>query len=496
MPTISEWQHLWNLWDTVTRQMIPDEELLGKPIKLRNACIFYLGHIPTFLDMKIAESTDGSLTEPTHYPKIFERGIDPDVDNPEHCHAHSEIPEEWPPVEEILVHQRRVRERVHAFYASGAVTKPNVARCMWLGYEHEAMHLETLLYMLIQSDKTLPPQNTPQPIFDILAQQARQQAVPNKWTTIPEQDVTLNMNDPETESGPTRYFGWDVEKPARTTHVSTFAACNRPISNGEYVMYLRKTGGTTLPASWRQVVDHGHSNNHANGIGSTHTNGLANGNGSIENSNGVDHELKAFLQGKTVQTVYGSVPLEYALEWPVSASYDELSACAQWMGGRIPTLEEAHSIYKYVESGKAAEADQALGKMIPAVNSHLVNDGVQESPPDNSASKVERVLDPHDLFADLKGCNVGFQHWHLLPVTHKGSKLCGRGDMGGLWEWTSTSLYEHDGFEPMPLYPAYSKDFFDNKHNIVLGGSWATVPRIAGRKSFLNWYQRNYPYAW
>jgi hypothetical protein len=26
-------------------------------------------------------------------------------------------------------------------------------------------------------------------------------------------------------------------------------------------------------------------------------------------------------------------------------------------------------------------------------------------------------------------------------------------------------------------------DFFDGKHNIVLGGSWATHPRLAGRKS-------------
>jgi hypothetical protein len=26
-------------------------------------------------------------------------------------------------------------------------------------------------------------------------------------------------------------------------------------------------------------------------------------------------------------------------------------------------------------------------------------------------------------------------------------------------------------------------DFFDGKHNVVLGSSWATHPRIAGRKS-------------
>jgi hypothetical protein len=28
-----------------------------------------------------------------------------------------------------------------------------------------------------------------------------------------------------------------------------------------------------------------------------------------------------------------------------------------------------------------------------------------------------------------------------------------------------------------------SADFYDDKHNIVLGGSWATHPRMAGRKT-------------
>ena len=68
--------------------------------------------------------------------------------------------------------------------------------------------------------------------------------------------------------------------------------------------------------------------------------------------------------------------------------------------------------------------------------------------------------------------------------------------MGGVWEWTSSVLEKWDGYKQSKLYPGYSNDFFDGKHNIVLGGSWATVPRIAGRKSFINWYQRKYPYAW
>ena len=47
-PSLQDFETLWKAWDTVTISMIPKDELLSKPIKLRNALIFYLGHIPTF----------------------------------------------------------------------------------------------------------------------------------------------------------------------------------------------------------------------------------------------------------------------------------------------------------------------------------------------------------------------------------------------------------------------------------------------------------------
>lgn len=81
-------------------------------------------------------------------------------------------------------------------------------------------------------------------------------------------------------------------------------------------------------------------------------------------------------------------------------------------------------------------------------------------------------------------------------MTPNGGSLAGQAELGGVWEWTSSVLRPHQGFRPMSLYPGYTADFFDDKHNVVLGGSWATHPRIAGRKSFVNWYQRNYLYAW
>ena len=75
----------------------------------------------------------------------------------------------------------------------------------------------------------------------------------------------------------------------------------------------------------------------------------------------------AFINRK-VRTVFGAIPLEWALDWPVSASYDELAGCAAWMGGRIPSLEETRSIYEYAAILKSKNLSKNLGRTIPAVN--------------------------------------------------------------------------------------------------------------------------------
>lgn len=140
IPSLHDFEQLWAAWDLVTRWMIPYEELLSKPIKLRNCCLFYLGHIPNFLDTHLARATEGSLTRPSSYRAIFERGIDPDVDNPEMCHAHSEIPETWPPAEDVLAYQERVRERTRELYnIKKTETTHKIGRALWLGFEHEGI---------------------------------------------------------------------------------------------------------------------------------------------------------------------------------------------------------------------------------------------------------------------------------------------------------------------------------------------------------------------
>jgi len=141
-----------------------------------------------------------------------------------------------------------------------------------------------------------------------------------------------------------------------------------------------------IPASWASTAkDHHEIGSKANGVanGSFHTNGSQRNGSSSHHINGTTYANRGetctgkvfvpdyFLEDKAVRTVYGFVPLQHALDWPVFASYDELARCAAWMGGRIPTFEEARSLYAYVEERKKEQAEKKLGRTLPAVNGYV-----------------------------------------------------------------------------------------------------------------------------
>lgn len=216
------------------------------------------------------------------------------------------------------------------------------------------MHLETFLYMLLQSEKLLPPPGTVMPNFRQMAIRARDLAVPNEWIDIPASSITLGMDDLENDL-PDKYFGWDNEGPSRQANVHAFVAKARPITNGEYARYLEQNNVLTIPASWAEKQHNFEENELAVDP-------------YVPSFDQLMKVSTQFLSGKCVRTVYGPVPLKYTLHWPVFASYDELAACAKWMNGRIPTLEEARSIYGFVKAAKQMEAENIPSPLISAVN--------------------------------------------------------------------------------------------------------------------------------
>ncbi|KAI0648157.1 hypothetical protein C8Q79DRAFT_556266 [Trametes meyenii] len=425
LPTLEEWQNMWAAWDVITRDMIPASMLFQKPIDLRHICLFYCGHIPTFLSIHLSRLLKEPDTEPVEFKYIFERGIDPIVDDPTQCHPHSEVPqrdEDWPALPTILQFQTCVRERVMNLYRdieSGKVTLTRkIARVLFMTHEHEAFHAETLLYMLLQraGTGTLPPGGFIPPVWDVLAESWNNHPVPASETvTLGPEDITLGHDDDEADDDSTdvlgHSFGWDNEHPQRKVHVGKFKIEWRPITNGEfYDFYNDKGKGLNkvhFPKSWVEL----------------------------------DGEV-------FVRSMYGPVPMKIARNWPLVTSYDNLSTYASVKGGRIPTEPELRLFLDKFECGYEG------------------------------------------------GANVGFRNWHPVPATMGGPKDEGKGHNGGVWEWTSTVFEQHEGFIQSKLYPGYSTDFFDTHHQIVIGGSYATIPRLSDRRTVRNYYQHNYPYAW
>ncbi|WP_319381266.1 5-histidylcysteine sulfoxide synthase [Thiomicrorhabdus sp.] len=47
--------------------------------------------------------------------------------------------------------------------------------------------------------------------------------------------------------------------------------------------------------------------------------------------------------------------------------------------------------------------------------------------------------------------------------------------VGNVWQWTQTPIYPFDGFKVHPIYDDFTTPTYDNKHNIIKGGSWIST---------------------
>jgi len=137
------------------------------------------------------------------------------------------------------------------------------------------------------------------------------------------------------------------------------------------------------------------------------------------------------------------------LNWPVEVNYLEAKAFCHWKSNknssnekqfiRLPTEAEWLCFRDNVDG------DLTTWKTAPG---NLNNEGYASSCP------VDQ-----------------FEHNGLFDI------------VGNVWQWTESTIDGFDGFKVHPLYDDFSTPTFDDKHNIIKGGSWISSGNEATKNS-------------
>jgi 5-histidylcysteine sulfoxide synthase/putative 4-mercaptohistidine N1-methyltranferase len=137
-------------------------------------------------------------------------------------------------------------------------------------------------------------------------------------------------------------------------------------------------------------------------------------------------------------------------DWPVDVNYHEAKAFCNWkkqvtgLKVRLPTENEWHRLYSHTD------------KNTQTTNANIRLNYFASSCPVNTFAQGE--------FYDV---------------------------VGNVWQWTETPIFPFEGFDVHPIYDDFTTPTFDERHNLIKGGSWIscgneTLPesRYAFRRHF------------
>jgi formylglycine-generating enzyme required for sulfatase activity len=201
---------------------IDPSAIYERPISERHRMVFYLGHLEAFDWNQMAQSGVGLASLNPTFDKLFEFGIDPEPGQ-----LPSDVPGDWPRVDEIERYRLQARESVDRHLGEIPL---DVAHMM---VEHRHMHAETFAYILHSLD--YEKKKGPAPHL------SPGESVQPEMMRIPAGGAVLGRD-------PSDGFGWDNEYAAHTVRVPEFSIGKYKVSNGEYLEFV-KAGGPA-PFYW------------------------------------------------------------------------------------------------------------------------------------------------------------------------------------------------------------------------------------------------------
>ena len=216
------------------------------------------------------------------------------------------------------------------------------------------------------------------------------------------------------------YYGWDNEYGELTAHVNAFRASKFLVSNGEYLTFVRQ-GGYENDHYWEEEGARWRNFTQA--------------------AHPVFWEKQAD-GAYAYRAMNKVVPLP--MDWPVDVNYHEAKAFCNWLSeqsGRTIRLPTENEYFRLLDA-----SDLPGGPVSTNANIGL----------SRYASSEPVSVNKHGEFYDV---------------------------VGNVWQWTETPIYPYTRFVVHPLYDDFTTPTFDNKHNLIKGGSWASTGNEANTES-------------
>mmetsp|Transcript_3361 Transcript_3361/g.10555 ORF Transcript_3361/g.10555 Transcript_3361/m.10555 type:complete len:893 (-) Transcript_3361:53-2731(-) len=459
---LAYFRNTWDLDATLFSALRDDSVFYSTPDTLRRPLIFYFGHTAAVYINKLVLAGLGERVNPL-YEKMFETGVDElSWDNMEEMNSPDFA---WPTVEETVAFRERVKAKLEALVGSmpepateGQVGPDSPWWAMFMGFDHERIHLETSSVLIRQ----LPVDAVRRPERWLYAPShapSPDRAPANTLVTVPAATVVLGKpNDFPS-------FGWDNEYGERRVLVPEFRAAKFLTTNAEFLPFVLGGGyrtrrwwvaedgddegwrwvqyrNATHPSFWVATAEMPEF------IGGRPGRPYQKDDGRPSAGTGAQFRYRAMFD-----------IIDMPWDWPVEVNYLEAKAFCRW---------------------KSAQDGLNYRIITEAEHHRLRGEGPRDGEPQGAHGDLDPDLDPV-MRAEVPG-NSNMRFGSSSPVDMFPPSPTGFHDVhGNVWEWVEDHFAPLPGFRIHPLYDDFSTPCFDGWHTEIVGGSWVSTGDQASR---------------
>ena len=220
----------FDLFESLFDLLKSDEVFYRQSEPTRHAMIFYFGHTAIFYMNKLIAAGIISERINPHFESLFAVGID-EMTWDAHTGSMS-----WPSVQEVREYRLLVRacvdQVIQTLPMTLPVTKEDPFWAIWMGIEHERIHIETSSVLHRQMPLEFIKEDSRFPICPVWGD-----CLENEMVSFESREICLGKGLDDHD-----LYGWDNEYGSETFNVEAFQVSKYLVTNGEFMDFVMANG--------------------------------------------------------------------------------------------------------------------------------------------------------------------------------------------------------------------------------------------------------------